>query len=325
MIRSAIPAAVIWAISTFVVVDIAFAQSYPSRPIRLIVPAGPGGPNDVLARLLAQHLPQALGGSVVVENLAGGGGRVAARSVAAADPDGHTLLIGNTATLANIPAFSKTVGYDPITSFTAVAKITDSFSVLAVRQDFPAQSVAEFVAYAKATPGKLNFASSGAGNLTHLAGELFNLKTGIGVVHVPYKSTAESVAAVLADQVQMTFTNLSTVLPLIREQKIKALAVSGEKRASELPDVPTMVESGVTDYVVTSFFGVVAPRGTPSAIVIKLNAAINESLKSPAIVASMRKLGVEPSIGSPQEFSTFIEAELKKWAAVAQTSGISID
>jgi tripartite-type tricarboxylate transporter receptor subunit TctC len=311
VIRSPITTALIWAISTLAMVDFAFAQSYPSRPIRLIVPAGPGGPNDVLARLLAQHLPQALGGSVVVENLAGGGGRVAARSVAAADPDGYTLLIGNTATLANIPAFSKTVGYDPITSFMAVAKITDSFSVLAVRQDFPAQSVVEFIAYAKANPGKFNFASSGAGNLTHLAGELLNLKTGIGAVHVPYKSTAESVAAVLADQVQMTFTNLSTVFPLILEHKIKALAVTGEKRASELPDVPTMVECGISDFVVTSFFGVVAPRGTPSAVVTKLNAAINESFKSSAIVVSMRRLGVEPSIGSPQDFSTFIEAELK--------------
>ena len=141
----------------------------------------------------------------------------------------------------------------------------------------------------------------------------------------PIGARPKASAAILTDQVQMTFTNLSTVLPLIREKKIKALAVTGEKRASELPDVPTMVESGITDYVVTSFFGVVAPGGTPFAIVTKLNAAINESLKSPAIVAGMRRLGAEPSIGSPQQFSTFIEAELKKWAAVAQTSDISID
>jgi tripartite-type tricarboxylate transporter receptor subunit TctC len=318
-------AAAVTIVSIASAADVACAQTYPARPIRLIVPAGPGGPNDVLARLLAQHLPQTLGSTVVVENHAGGGGRIGARVVAAAEPDGHTLLIGNTATLANIPAFSKNVGYDPIKSFTAVAKITDSFQVLVVRQDFPAQSVAELIAYAKAKPGKLNFASSGAGNLTHLAGELLNLKTGIGIVHVPYKSTAESVTAILSDQVQLTFSSISTVLPHLRENKIKALAVSGAKRAPELPDVPTMVESGVSDYVVTSFFGVVAPAGTPADIVTKLNAAINEGLKVPAIVASMRRLGAEPSTGSPQEFAAFIVAELKKWTAVAQSSGISID
>ena len=289
------------------------------------MPAGPGGPNDVLARLLAQQMPQTLGGPVVVENHAGGGGRVGARVVAAAEPDGHTLLIGNTATLANIPAFSKNVGYDAIKSFTAVGKITDSFQVMVVRQDFPAQTVAEFVAYAKANPGKLNFSSSGAGNLTHLSGELLNLKTGVGIVHVPYKSTAESVTAILADQVQMTFSSISIVLPHLQQKTIKALAVTGPKRAPELPDVPTMVEGGVPDYVVTSFFGVVAPAGTAAEIVNKLNGAINDALKVPTVVASMKRLGAEPSIGTPQEFSTFIAGELAKWTAVAKSSSITID
>lgn len=306
-------------------VDVAGAQSYPSKPIRLVVPAGPGGPNDVLARLLAQQMPQTLGGPVVVENHAGGGGRIGARVVAAAEPDGHTLLIGNTATLANIPAFSKNAGYDPIKSVTAVGKITDSFQVMVVRQDFPAQTVGEFIAHAKANPGKLNFSSSGAGNLTHLSGELLNLKTGAGIVHVPYKSTAESVTATLADQVQMTFSSISIVLPHLQQKTIKALAVTGPKRAPELPEVSTMVEGGVPDYVVTSFFGVVAPSGTPAEIINRLNGAINDALKVPAVLASMKRLGAEPSAGTAQEFSGFIAAELAKWTAVAKSSNITID
>jgi tripartite-type tricarboxylate transporter receptor subunit TctC len=303
----------------------AAAQSYPDKPIRLIVPAGPGGPNDVLARLLAQHLQPRFGATFVVDNRAGAGGLIGARAAATADPDGYTLLIGNTATLANIPAFSRTVGYDPVRSFTPVAKITDSYQVLAVRADFPARSVAELIALAKANPGRLNFSSGGAGNLTHLSGELLKLKAAIDIVHVPYKSTAEAVTAVLGDQEQLTFGGISVLLPLLREGKLRALAVTSAGRAGELPDVSTMIESGVPDYVVTSFFGVVAPVGTPAGIVDRLARAINAALADPEMVAGLRRLGAEPGSGSPQEFAAFIASELAKWQAVAASAGISID
>jgi tripartite-type tricarboxylate transporter receptor subunit TctC len=301
------------------------ARAYPDRPVRLVVPAGPGGPNDVLARILAQHLQTALPGTVVVENRAGAGGLLGARAVAAAEPDGTTLLIGNTATLANIPAFSKSVGYDPVASFAAVAKITDSYQILVVRSDFPAQSVAELIAQAKRNPGRLNFSSAGAGNLTHLSGELLKLKAGIDIVHVPYKSTAEGVTGVIGGQVEMTFASISVVLPLLRDGKLRALAVTGARRAAELPEVPTMAESGVPDYLVTSFFGVVAPAGTPAAIVGRLNAAINDGLKTPEMLASFRNVGAEPSTGTPDEFGRFIAAELQKWKAVAESARISLD
>ncbi len=303
----------------------AAAQSYPDKPIRLIVPAGPGGPNDVLARLLAQHLQGRLGATLVVDNRAGAGGLIGARAAAAAEPDGYTLLIGNTATLANIPAFSRTAGYDPVKSFAPIAKITDSYQVLAVRADFPTRSVAGLIALAKTNPGKLNFSSGGAGNLTHLSGELLKLKAVIDIVHVPYKSTAEAVTAVLGDQVQMTFGGISVLLPLLREGKLRALAVTSAGRAGELPDVPTMIESGVPDYVVTSFFGVVAPAGTPAAVVDKLAHAINAALADPEMLAGLRRLGAEPSSSSPQEFAALIARELGKWQAVAASAGISID
>jgi tripartite-type tricarboxylate transporter receptor subunit TctC len=322
---SALVAAVVAGIAIATVTDGVRAQSYPERPIRLIVPAGPGGPNDVLARLLAQHLQPRLGGILVIDNRAGAGGLIGARAAAAADPDGYTLLIGNTATLANIPAFAKTVGYDPVRHFTAVAKITESYQVLVVRSDYPAQTVDALINLAKAIPGSLNFSSGGPGNLTHLSGELLKLKAAIDIVHVPYKSTAEAVTALLGEQVHMTFAGISVVLPLLREGKLKAIAVTSAERSADLPDVPTMIESGLPDYVVTSFFGVVAPAGAPAEIVAKLNRVINEALREPEMLASLSRLGTEPSTGSPQAFAGLIASELRKWKEVAASAGIAID
>jgi tripartite-type tricarboxylate transporter receptor subunit TctC len=306
-------------------IESTLAQSYPVKPIRIIVPAGAGGPTDVLARIVAQHMQTTLGQSVVVENRGGAGGAIGARAVAAAEPDGYTLLLGNTATLANIPAFSKNAGYDPIRNFTPVAKITDSFQVLVVVPNLPAKTVVELIAHAKANPGRLNYSSAGTGNLTQLSAELLKLRTGIALVHVPYKSSAEAASALLSGQAHINFSNIATVLPLISEGKLRALAVTGAKRAPELPEVPTMRDAGVADYLVTSFFGIVAPAGTPPEIVRILNAAINEGLKSAEIQTAFRKIGADTSIGSTEEFAAFIAAELAKWTAVAGSAGIRID
>jgi len=301
------------------------AQPYPNRPIKLVVPFGPGGPTDVSARIVAQVVQSALGQSMVIENRPGAGGAIGSKSVAGAEPDGYTLLIGTSATLGVLPALMKNPGYDPIRSFAPVAKVADSTLVLVAPATFPATSVAEFVAYAKANPGKLSYASAGVGNQTQLLAELFKSKAGIDVVHVPYKSGAEMVTAILGDQVQMAFPDVSILIPLIREGKLRALAVTSAQRHPQLPDVPTMIESGVPDYVMTFWSGVVAPSATPAEIVGKLNVAISDGLRSPAIRDSLAKVGAQADPGSPQDFAAFIAAETAKWSAIAKLSGITLD
>jgi len=223
------------------------AQSYPSRSIKLVVPFGPGGPTDLLARLAAQIVQSALGQSVVVENRPGAGGATGTKAVASAVPDGHTLLFANNATFGVIPALVKDPGYDPVKSFMAIAKIADSTLVMVTPASFPARSVQEFVASAKAQPGKLSYASAGLGNLTQLLAEVFKSRTGTDIVHVPYRSGAEMVTAILTNQVQMAFPDISILVSLVQEGKLKALGVSSARRHPQLPNVPTMVESGVAD------------------------------------------------------------------------------
>ncbi len=303
----------------------AHGQSSPNRSIKLVVPFGPGGPTDVSARIVAQVMQSALGQSVVIENRPGAGGALGSKSVANADPDGATLLIGTSATLGVVPALVKNPGYDPIKSFAPVAKVADSTLALVVPANFPANSVGEFVAYAKANPGKLSYASAGVGNQTQLLAELFKSKAGIDVVHVPYKSGAEMVTAILSEQVQMAFPDVSILIPLIREGKLKALAVTSAKRHPQLPEIPTMIESGIPDYIMTFWSGVVAPSGTPADMVDRLNAAINDGLRSQAIRENLAKVGAVASPGSPKEFADFIAAETTKWRAVARMAGISSD
>jgi len=298
------------------------AQSYPSKTIKLVVPFGPGGPTDVAARVVSQIVPSALGQSVVIENRPGAGGSTGTKSVATADPDGYTLLIGTSATLGVVPALVKNPGYDPIKSFTAVAKVSDSTTILIVHPNFPANSVGELVNYAKANPGKLSYASAGAGNQTHLAAELLTARAGIKAVHVPYKSGAEMVTAVLGEQVQMAFPDISILLGLIKEKKLKALAVTSGTRHPQLPDVPTMAESGIADYVTTFWTGVMAPAGTPASIVGALNSAIAGGLRTPQMQENFTRIGAQPAPGTPADFASFIAAETRKWSAIAKTAGI---
>jgi tripartite-type tricarboxylate transporter receptor subunit TctC len=299
------------------------AQDYPSRPVKLVVPFGPGGPTDVSARLVSQIAQSELGATIVVENRPGAGGATGSKSVANAEPDGYTLLVGTSATLAVVPALLKNPGYDPVKSFAPVAKVADSTTVMIVPANFPANSIKEFVAYAKANPGKLSYASAGAGNQTQLVAELLKAKAGIEAIHVPYKSGAEMVTAVLAEQVQLSFPDISILIPLIRDHKVKALAVTGARRHAQLPDVPTLMESGFPDFAITFWSGVVAPAGTPAAIVTKLNAAINKGLRSQEIQEKLAAVGAQTTPGSPQEFGGFIASETVKWREIAKTAGIS--
>jgi tripartite-type tricarboxylate transporter receptor subunit TctC len=300
-------------------------QGYPNRTIKLIVPFGSGGPTDLAARLAAQVMQSALGQSVVVENRPGAGGATGTKAVAGADPDGHTLLLGTSAILGVLPALVKNPGFDPIRSFAAVAKIADSASVLVVPAAFPANSVAGFVAYAKANPGKLSYASAGAGNQTQLSAELFKAKTGLDVVHVPYKSGAEMVTAILSEQVQLAFPDISVVLPLIREARLRALAVTSATRHPQLPDVPTMAESGIGDFSLTFWTGVVAPAATPQPVVDTLNGVINGGLKSAQIQEALAQMGAVANPLTPQEFARFIASETVKWGAIAKGAGVSAD
>jgi tripartite-type tricarboxylate transporter receptor subunit TctC len=300
------------------------AQSWPDKPIRLIVPSAAGGPTDIPARLLSQVLPK-LGQPVVVENRPGAGGAIGARAVAGSAPDGSTLLVGNTSVLAVIPAVSASAGYDPVKSFVPVAKMTESYQILVVHPSSPWKSVKELIADAKANPGKFNYAHTGAGGLPHLTGELFRASTGVEMVGVPYKSGGEAVTALLGQQVHATFEAISILLPQIRDGKVRALAVTSRSRTPLAPDLPTMIEAGVPDYEVTTFYGVVAPAGTPEPIVKALNTAINEALTSGEIRNTITKLGALPSPVAPEEFGRFIGAQVTKWAAVAKAANVKID
>jgi len=299
-------------------------ETYPDRPIRLIVPSAPGGPTDLPARLLSQILPK-LGQPVVIENRPGAGGAIGARFVAAAAPDGHTLLVGNTSVLAVIPAVSAGAGYNPAKQFAAVAKFSESYQILVVHPSVAAKTVRELIAYAKANPGKLNYAQTGAGGLPHLTGELFKSAAGVDIVGVPYKSGGDSITGVLGAQVDMTFEGITVLLPLIREGRLRALAVTSRTRTPLADDLPTMIEAGVPDYEVTTFNGIVAPAGTPEPIIRLLNTTINEGLRASEIQANIKNLGAVSNPVSAAEFSAYIAAEGRKWSAVAKAANVHID
>jgi tripartite-type tricarboxylate transporter receptor subunit TctC len=301
----------------------ALAQNYPERVIRIVVPFTAGGPVDIVARLVAQRMAASLKQSVIVENRLGGGGVIGAKAVANAEPDGYTLLFGNVSTLAVLPAVTRNRDYDPARNFVAVAKVSDSPELLVVDPAFPVRTVGELVAQARANPGKFNYGSSGYGNATHLVAEWFKAKTGTDIVYVPYKGLSDTVTGLMGHQVIMAFGAIEGLLPLVGDGRLRALAVTSGSRFPLVPDLPTMIESGVGDFVVTSFEGVVAPAGTSATIVARLNAAINEAVASPDIKARFAALGLEPSTGSPQDFARFFAAETRKWASVAAAAGIA--
>jgi len=302
----------------------AFAQSYPDKIIKMIVPAPAGGQTDVLARYLGQKLQTALGQNVIVENRAGAGGALGARAAATAEADGYTIFFGNTSTLAVIPAVSKNPGYDPTKNFSPISSVSESYMILVVHPSFPAKTVQEFIAYAKANPGKLNFAHAGFGNVTHLTGEMLRNAAGIDFASVPHKGGAESITAVLGQQVDFALESPVVLLPLIREGRLRALAVTSGKRKAEIAEIPTMREGGA-DFIATLLTGVVAPAGTPAPIVERLNGIINDSLKSAEMKDTLAKFGSEANITTPQEFTTFLAGETKKWGDVAKAARVQVD
>ncbi len=299
------------------------AQSYPDRPIKLVVPFAPGGPPDVAARLIADAMTSRLT-TVVVENRPGAGGTIASKAVASAAPDGYTLMLATSGSLAISSQLYKTAGYDPRTSFAAIALIASTPQVLAVTPQLPVQTVADLVAYAKANPGKLNFGAS-TGTPPHLHGEMFKVITGTDIVFVPYRSANKATTDVLAGQLQLTFEGTSGIMPYLLSGKVRPLAISSPERNAQLPNLPTMIESGIRGMPSDAWQGIVAPAGTPADIVGKLNAVINEALKSPELKAKITNLGGSSRPLSPQEFSAFIAAEMTSWAAVIKATGVTVN
>jgi tripartite-type tricarboxylate transporter receptor subunit TctC len=298
------------------------AQSYPSRVIKLIVPFSPGGQPDTIARIVAQHLSGSVG-TTIIDNRPGANTTIGTKAAAAAEPDGYTLLFGSSTSLAIAPAL-KAGEYDPIKSFAPIAMISSAPFILVVGPSVPARTVAEFIAYAKAHPGKLNFAAP-TGGPPHLAGEMFKAATGIDIVPVSYRAMNQAFTDLIAGQMDVIFDAPALLLPFIRDGKARALVVMSARRTADLPDVPTMAESGLPDLSLTVWNGVVAPAGTPEAIVSKLNAAVNDGLKSREIRAALVKLGSEPLIGSPQEFAVFIASEAKKWSETVRLAGVKME
>lgn len=303
------------------------ADAYPNKPIRIVVPAAPGGPNDDPARMAVQILQPKFGQPVVVEHRPGAGGAIGTREAAKAAPDGYTLLSAGTGMLSVIPALSASAGYDPIRDFAPVAEFMEGFHVLVVHPSSPWRSVRELVDDARANPGKINFAHTGTGNLPHLSAELFMSRAGVSLVGVPYRSGGESVTAVLGQAVHMAFDNVTLLLllPLVAEGKLRALAVTSPARSALAPDLPTMIEAGIADYDVTTFFGIVAPAGTSPAIIGMLNGAIGEALATPAMQQTIARLGAAARPGSPDDFAAVIAAHTKKWAALGKAANIKID
>ncbi|MGA8359251.1 MAG: tripartite tricarboxylate transporter substrate binding protein, partial [Xanthobacteraceae bacterium] len=300
------------------------AQAFPDRPIKLVVASPAGSPPDIVARLLTDKMSEILGQPVIVENRGGAGGIIGAKSVIAADPDGYTLMLGSTSTLLIAPLIYKNAGYNAAT-FTPISRVADSSEVLAVHRSVAAKSVAELIALAKARPGALNFASAGNGTLPHIEGELLKAQAKIDMNHVPYRGGGEALVALLAGQVQVFFSTLTQLLPYIREDRLRGLAITSATRSPLAPDIPTMVESGFDQFITTSITTVVAPPNTPIEIRRQLSKAVAGALGSTEVQRSLAKLGGEAWPSSPEELASYLAEAQQRWARIIAVTHISID
>jgi tripartite-type tricarboxylate transporter receptor subunit TctC len=300
------------------------AQSYPSRLIRIVVPFPPGGPTDVAARLVVQSLSASLGQSVIVENVPGAGGRTGSKAVAAAAPDGYTLLLGGTNLNAITPALYKNLDYDPVGGFTAVAAIASDGGAMVVGPTIAAKSVGELVQHARSNPGKLKYGSA-TGLSSHIVAELFKAKAGLDVTFIPYRGGAPAITDLLGGQIDFLINNKSVLLQLVLDRKLRALAVTTATRWPELPDVPTMEESGFPGVPSEIWYGLLAPARPPAAVVDKLNAAVNEALASPTLVTALAKLGIEPRRRTAREFADVLAEDARRYDAIVRATGIKVE
>jgi tripartite-type tricarboxylate transporter receptor subunit TctC len=324
MIRVFAPAAAV-AACVVLFAESALAQVYPSKPIRLIVPFAAGGGNDNVARLVGKRLADSLGQPVVIDNRPGAGGVVGAELAAKAAADGYTLFLGGVGSHAINPNLHQKLPYDPIKDFAPVELLAQAPLVLVVHPSVPARNIAEFVAYARAHPGKLNFASNGNGSSSQLAAVMFDSMAGVDMVHVPYKGLSPALTDLLAGEVQLMFSSVVAILPHIKAGKVRALAVTGAKRMPSLPELPTIAESGFPGYEASSWYGILAPAGTPREIVAKLNAELSRALEQPEVRASLLAEGAEPAGGSPERFAAHIRSEKERLGKLIRDAKIRLE
>ncbi len=301
----------------------ALAQTFPERTVKLVVPVPPGGSTDAVARLVTLRMQAILGQPVIIENQPGAGGLIAARAVAAANPDGYTLLIGGIGTLSIGPSV-KTPDFNAAAVFAPIGTVSTETMVLVVNPKVPANTLGAFVRYAKASGGKLNYGSA-PGITPHFVSELFKLKTGADIVHIPYKGAGPVVTDLLAGQIDMAFNTKSVLLQLVKQGRLRALAVTSAARWPELPEVPTLTEAGIFPYAIEVWWGIVGPAGLPRAVVARLNGAINEALRSTELRANFTNLGIEPRISTPEEFAALLAEDAPRWFDIIRMTGIKLE
>jgi tripartite-type tricarboxylate transporter receptor subunit TctC len=297
------------------------AQNYPTKPVRFVIGFSPGGPSDILTRLVGSHLSQGLGQPFVFDNRPGAGGNIAGEITAKSPPDGYTILMGNNSILATNAALYRNMGFDPVKDLDPVALIASQPNILVVHPSVPVKTVKELITLAKAKPGQLNYASSGSGAAAHLSAELFKSMTGTQMVHVPYKGAAPALTDVLAGQCQLIFATSLSVQPYIKSGRLRALAVTTAKRARANPELPTVSEAGVPGFEANTWHGIVTTAHTPPAIIARLNAEVNKVLHKPDVRERIEGLGGEILGGTPQEFAAYIQKEIPKWTKVVKESG----
>jgi tripartite-type tricarboxylate transporter receptor subunit TctC len=301
--------------------DAALAQSWPSRPLRLVIPFAPGGGADIAGRVIGQELGDVLGQAVVIENRTGAGGTIAPNNVAKSPPDGYSLVLGHLGGIAIAPHLYKDLPFDPINDLAPVTLVVNGLSVLVVNPDLPVKNVGELIAHAKAKPGQLSFSSAGSGTDTHLAGELFKSMTGTAMVHVPYRGGAPALVDLLAGRVQLSFASVATTISAIQAGTLRALAMTGKNRFEGLPGVPTIAEAGVPGYEINNWYGIFVPANTPQAIIQRLNGETIRILQKPDIRAKLIAAGLEPLWSTPEEFADYVRAETAKWRKIVVESG----
>jgi len=301
------------------------AQQYPVRPVRVEIPFTAGSAADIIARAMEPQMREKLGQSLVIDNRGGAGGNIAAELTAKSAPDGYTIMMGTIGTHAiNASLYSK-LPYDPVRDFTPIALVGESPNVLVLNPRVPANSIKELIALAKSKPGLLNYGSSGAGTSVHLSGELFDMLAGVKMVHVPYKGATEALTALLGGQTDLMFASLSSAIPLIKAGRLRAFAVTGERRSPSLPEMPTMIEAGLPGFVAVAWYGLVGPAGLQPNVITTLNSAALAALSTQEVKDRLFTSGVEVRTSTPQEFARLIDSEIKKWAKVVRASGARAD
>jgi len=299
--------------------------AFPDKPVRFIVGFTPGGPSDILARAMGQKLAERWGQQVVIENRPGAGGNLAAEAVARSAPDGHTWLLGNNSILATNQSLYRKLPYDPVKDFAPVALVAVQPNILVVHPDVPAKSVAELIGHLKSNPGKLNYASSGAGAAAHLAGELFKAMAGVDMVHVPYKGAQPALTDVVAGQVQLMFATSASVIPYLKAGRLRGLAVTTAQRSPSVPELPTVSEAGLAGFEATTWHGVVVPSAVPQSLVERINRELNSVLGEKDLRERLSGLGAEVTTGTPRDFADYIAREIPKWTKVVKDSGARAD